>query len=127
MVLGFPSLFALSARLSAAVSQFAGVALRTIKILGGPDGYQFLGVTGHCGAVDYTRSKVVERMGSFVRLRGLYVDQPDVAVDFAVPTNNEALLVTARVAERLSAGSFQNLRFRTLADQEFDVPVEILS
>ena len=126
MVLGFPSLYALSLRLSAAVSQFVGVALHEIDIEGGPGGYKLLGVTGRCGAVDYRKSKVVDRMGSFVRLRGLHVDQPEVAGDFAVPTDRETVLVTAEVAERLGGVGFQNLRFTSMADSEFHVPQEML-
>jgi hypothetical protein len=48
-------------------------------------------------------------------------------VVFASPTNRESILVTAAVVAALKAGHFGNVRFRSLATIEFDIPSEALS
>ena len=119
--LGWASLYALSPNLSAAVANWPGVSLTAVGIAGGPNGYQALGVTGRCGAVDYEKSSEVRRIGRFVRLRGLHVDEPTEAVDFAVPANRETILISSRAADLIVRTGFNNVRIVPLDAVEFDV------
>lgn len=125
--LGFPGLFALSSRFASALASLEGLALTTIAIEGGPDGYSLLGVTGRCGPVDYRRSTQLRLMGTFVELRGLFVDEPARPIDFAVPDNRESILVSERAAEFIRVNKFDNIRLRKLEDVEFAISQDRVS
>ena len=125
--LGWPGLYALSPRLASIVGKFAGTVLWPLRVETGPNGYALLGVTGRCGAADYSKSLQVGRIGNFVRLRGLHVGVMDGPVDFAIPPNLETILVTAVAGDTLEKAKLENVRLRSLKDQEFDVPEEEVS
>jgi hypothetical protein len=127
MSLGFPSLYAVSPRFSSAIQGLAGIVVTPVAIQNGPDGYGVLGATGRCGAVDYRRSVQVERMGQFILLRGVYVDEPKEQVDFAVPTNREELLISQRAADMITAARFENVRIVSINEEEFHIPERLLA
>jgi hypothetical protein len=119
--LGFPTLYGVSPRFASAIAKFSGAKLTPVEISGGPTGYMLLGVTGRCGSVDYHRSVEVRRLGKFVRLRGLFVDEPDSDADFAVPTNRETILITSRVANVIRSAGFSNVHLVSIDQVEFDI------
>jgi hypothetical protein len=61
-------------------------------------------------------------MGKFIRLRGLHVEEPEVRVDFAVPTNREQVLISQRAKDNLMAAKLENLHLGLVADYEYDIP-----
>ena len=121
MSLGFPTLYAVSPRFSTAIQGLAGVVVAPIEIQNGPDGYGVLGAIGRCGAVDYGRSTQVKRMGDFILVRGLYVDEPREEVDFAVPTNREELLISQRAADVITGARLENVRIVSVKEEEFHI------
>jgi len=125
--LGFPSLYALSERFAAATAPMTGARLSPIEIDGGPAGYSLLGITGRCGSVDYSRSAVIGRMGKFLELRGLYVQEATAPVEFAVPDNRESILVTSRVAHEIRKMKFSNVRLIKLEEVEFSITAEMIA
>jgi len=127
LVLGWPGLYALSPRMSSGMRELAGFVLIPLAIDGGPDGYAVLGVTGGCGRVDYGKSVEVERMDAFVLLRGLYGEEPKVEVDFAIPDNREAVLISSRTSSRLQTGAFSNVQLVPLDEVEFHMSLGMLS
>jgi hypothetical protein len=122
--LGWPGLYALSPRMATTLGRFAGVVLRPLKINDGPNDYVLLGATGRCGPVDYRKSVRMGQMGEFVRLRGLHVGEMQGTIDLAVPPNLETIVVTSRVHHVLGSCHLDNVRLRSLKDQEFHVPEE---
>src|SRR6266480_312692 len=124
--LGFPSVYALSERLAAAIALMTGAKVSPIDIDGGPPGYSLLGVTGRCGSVDYSRSAVIGRMGKFYELRGLYVQEATALVEFAVPDNRESILVTSRVADVIRTMKRSNIRLVKLDEVEFSITEEMI-
>lgn len=122
MSLGSPSLFAISPRLADGLREFDGIRLRNLKVANNAAiGFQLLTVTASCGHVDYRASTVVRRFGTFVRLRGILVEHPDVVGHFAVPADRDSIFLSDFAENTLRSGRYTNLRLRRMADIEFDV------
>jgi len=125
--LGWPGLYAASPRFALAIQHLSGTRLIPVQLDEGPSGYALLGATGRCGVVDYGRSEVIRRLGTFVRLRGLHVTSPSDEVDFAVPADRECILLSGYAGELLKAEALDNVRLVLMEELEFDVGEDAIS
>ena len=118
--------FTLSPKFSSSIRDLSGISPIPIQLDDGPTGYALLGAIGRCGRVDYGRSEVIERMGKFVTLRGLHVTEPTEAVDFAVPSNRESILISSRAAAVIKAARLDNVGLVWLNDIKFDISDDMI-
>jgi len=65
-------------------------------------------------------------MGKFVTLRGLNVTEPTEAVDFAVPSNRESILISSRAAAVIKAARLDNVGLVRLNDIKFDISDDMI-
>ena len=122
------SLYAVSPTFVAAASGLTGLAFGAVDMRDGPQDYAVLGVTGTCGSVDYRRAiKVRPRGEHLVRRRGIVVEHPQADTDFAMPDNNDSILLSSRAADQLAAAKLSNLSLERMADVEFDIPLRLLT
>ena len=94
------------------------------------EGYHGLSITGRCGAIDYSKSEIIEKRmiptGPLAKFRkGLHVglDKWDGS-DFFLPEKNFGTIVTSRAADILKKNKLTNIRLENLADIEapiFDI------
>lgn len=122
------SLYAVSPAFVAAAEGLTGLAFAELDLADGPTGYAILGVTGVCGRADYRRAEVVGRLGkNFLRLRGLFVDNPEPGTDFAMPVDRESILLSSKAATQLESAHLSNLRLERMAEVRYDIPNDRLS
>ena len=124
--LGWATLYAVSPKFSSCVRDLSGVSLIPVQLNHGPVGYALLGAIGRCGRVDYSRSEVIERSGKFMTLRGLHVTEPTDAVDFAIPSNRESILISSRAAAVIRSARLDNVGLVRLDAVEFDISEDMI-
>ena len=123
---GSAYLYGVSERFARAVEGFVGVSLVPLHIRGHDDRFAILSIHGTCGLVDFRASTIEQRLGPFVRLRGLVLSPTSGAMDFCVPENHLAIVISRRVAAILGSGNFSNLRIDPLSEYELDVPARMI-
>lgn len=87
-------------------------------------GYHGFSVTGHCGAIDYKKSEIIEKRriptGPICKFyKGLHIglDQWN-ETDFFIPENILEIIITKRAAEVLKNEKITNMDLENLSDYE---------
>ena len=92
-------------------------------------GYQGFSVTGHCGAIDYTKAEIVDRQRIpigpvFKAYKGLYVglDKWDSS-DFFIPEKSIFIIINKKTADILKENKITNMQLDNLSEMEMSVNI----
>ncbi|MCX6148035.1 MAG: hypothetical protein NTW25_12440 [Candidatus Kapabacteria bacterium] len=87
-------------------------------------GYQGFSVTGRCGAIDFSKSTIIEKKiisnGPIVQLyKGLYIGLENWdGSDFIIPDGSTFLIITSKVYKVMKKNKISNIEFENLSNFE---------
>jgi len=128
---GWAGLFLISSKLKKALEENSLTGWKTfdVKVLDKQEqeiqGYYGLSITGRCGKIDYSKSKIIEKrlvpngpLGRYYK--GLYIDLDKWdGSDFFLPEKNFGTIITSRTSDALKkSNKLTNIRLENLTEIE---------